>query len=535
MILSSLVASLALFTSGATASPARCQGDLKQVAAHFTGKTPQARYLALVRACGTEQVVALTQKLVAFATVSSEKPAKDSPQIAAMGAFLKGWAQGHGFGFSTFGANDVFELTWGTGAPVLGYVLHGDVVPAPPAEWSRPPFEARVEHGRLYGRGVEDDKGPLAAVLTSLAMAQASGLTPRGQIKVMIGNGEESDWAGMTAYSQSTAKPAQVISVDANYPVVAAQSGFVAWTLTAKVDAHAPAATAPKVKPTLRVVDAAGGDFLTQVPGEATLRLEPLGIPLAQASSQVLRALAKLKASRPHFSARLTEDGNALVVTAHGKAVHSSVADEGRDALWDLGAIAQELPLEDTGLSAMLRLIGQRFDGDLWGKRLAIGYSDPLMGQLLVVPTLLRVKDGTVTLGINMRRPQGKSASAFGASLDRALATIAQDTQGRVTEATPKGRYVGDPFVADTSGPLVKTLTSLFAQARHQKSAAPISVRGGTYARLFPGAVDFGPSLPGESYAGHAPNESISLSNLSLMSDLLAQATWTFALAPATP
>lgn len=515
--------------------PPRCQGELAQIAARFTEKDPHARYLALVHACGTDAVVALTQRLVSFATISSEHPAKDSPQIAAMGQFLKGWAKDHGFGFSSFGANDVFELTWGEGAPALGYVLHGDVVPAPPAEWAHPPFEAKVEHGRLYGRGVEDDKGPLAAVLTTLAMAKAAGLTPRGQIKVMIGNGEESDWAGMTAYSQSVAKPAQVISVDANYPVVAAQSGFVAWSLTSKVAALAPVAPGAKGKATLRAVDAQGGDFLTQVPGEATLRLEPVGIPLAQASDGVLRALAKLKASRPHFDARVAEVGQALVITTHGKAVHSSVADEGRDALWDLGAVAAALPLEDNGLAAMLRVIAQRFDGDLWGQKLGLAYSDPLMGKLLVVPTLLRVKDGQVTLGINMRRPQGKSAAAFGSALDAALAVISKDTQGRVTELAPKGRYVGDPFVADTSGPLVKTLTGLFASARHQTSAAPISIRGGTYARLFPGAVDFGPSLPGEPYAGHAPNESISLANLTLMSNLLAEASWTFALAPGAP
>jgi acetylornithine deacetylase/succinyl-diaminopimelate desuccinylase-like protein len=324
-----------------------------------------------------------------------------------------------------------------------------------------------------------------------------------------------------------------VISVDANYPVVAAQSGFVGWGLSARVDAVAK--TAPASKPTLRAVDASGGDFLTQVPGEATLRLEPRGIPLERANDTVLRVLGRLKATRPGFSARLREEKDTLVITTHGKAVHSSVADEGHDALWDLGAVALALPLEDNGLAALLRVIGRRFDGDLWGEKLGLSYRDPLMGRLMVVPTLLRVKDGQVSLGINMRRPKGKTAAEFGASLDAALKAIAQETQGRVTETAVKGRYVGDPFVADTSGPLVKTLLSLYARAQGLQKAAPISVRGGTYARLFPGAVDFGPSLPGEPYAGHAPDESISLANLALMSNLLAEASWTFALAPHSP
>lgn len=533
MILSSLVASLALATSVPSSAPASCRGELAPIAARFHQKAPKERYLALVRACGTERTVELTRALVAFQTVSAEKPAKASPQIAAMGRFLQGWAKAHGFTYQSFGKNDVFELTWGEGAPILGYLLHGDVVPAPPAEWKRPPFQAVVEHGRLYGRGVEDDKGPLAAVLTTLAMAKAVGLTPRGAVRVIVGNGEESDWTGMTAYAQSAVHPARVISVDANYPLVAAQSGFVAWGLSARVDAVVP--TAAGEKPTLRAVDASGGDFLTQVPGEASLRLEPLGVPLERAHDTVLRVLAKLKADRPGLSARLREEKGALRLTVRGKAVHSSVADEGHDALWDLGAVALALPLEDNGISAMLRVIGRRFDGDLWGEKLGLAYRDPLMGRLLVVPTLLRVKDGVVSLGINMRRPQGRSAAAFGAALDAALKRIAQATQGRVTEAAAKGRYIGDPFVADTSGPLVKTLLSLYEREVPGKAAEPISVRGGTYARLFPGAVDFGPSLPGDAYAGHSPDESISLANLGLMANLLAEASWTFALAPVSP
>lgn len=526
MILSALIASLAV--SATPASP-RCTDDLAEVASRLHQRDAKARYLALVRTCGTDPVVALTRRLVSFATVSSEKPAKDSPTIAAMGQFLEGWAKERGFAFRAFGKNDVFEITWGEGAPVLGYVLHGDVVPATPGEWSHAPFDATVDGGQLYGRGVEDDKGPLAAVLTSLAMAKAVGLSPRGAIRVMIGNGEESDWTGMTAYAQSRPPPAQVISVDADYPVVAAQSGFVIWGLTAPVDAKTMGTGG-----TLRAVDAAGGEFLTLVPGEATLRLEPVGIPLTQAKAEVSRALATLKASRHEFSAELTSDGGTLVVTTHGKAVHSSVADHGHDALWDLGAVSLALPLVDNGIAAMLHVLGQRFDGDLWGEKLGIAYGDPLMGKLLVVPTLLRVKEGRITLGINMRRPQGKDAAAFGKSLDAALAAIAQGTGGRVTELPgPQGRNIGDAFVANTSGPLVQKLLELFASARHQKSVQPIAVRGGTYARLFPGAVDFGPNLPGTSYAGHAPNESISLDNLRMMTQLLAESTWTFALEPA--
>jgi acetylornithine deacetylase/succinyl-diaminopimelate desuccinylase-like protein len=150
------------------------------------------------------------------------------------------------------------------------------------------------------------------------------------------------------------------------------------------------------------------------------------------------------------------------------------------------------------------------------------------MGPLLVAPTLLRLEDGKVKLGVNMRRPGGRQNDEFMESLDRASREIGAETSGRVREAA--GRHVGDPHLADTSGPLVTTLLEIYGRQRSAADAKPISIRGGTYARLFPRAVDFGPNLPGEAYTGHAPDESISLSTLDELTGMLSELLWRLAL-----
>ncbi len=55
-------------------------------------------------------------------------------------------------------------------ADVPGYVLsgHTDVVPVEGQDWTSDPFEARVDDGRLYGRGSCDMKGYLACVLAAV-------------------------------------------------------------------------------------------------------------------------------------------------------------------------------------------------------------------------------------------------------------------------------------------------------------------------------------------------------------------------------
>ena len=60
------------------------------------------------------------------------------------------------------GANIVGYI--GTGKPSLLIVCHLDVVPAGNG-WTRDPFEAYVSNNRVIGRGANDNKGQMAAMM----------------------------------------------------------------------------------------------------------------------------------------------------------------------------------------------------------------------------------------------------------------------------------------------------------------------------------------------------------------------------------
>ena len=66
---------------------------------------------------------------------------------------------------------------YGSGDTMIGVLGHLDVVPAGDLKhWTNPPFEVTLKDGRVYGRGVQDDKGPTLTAMYAFKAAVESGL-----------------------------------------------------------------------------------------------------------------------------------------------------------------------------------------------------------------------------------------------------------------------------------------------------------------------------------------------------------------------
>jgi len=93
---------------------------------------------------------------------------------------------------STEGAPVVFAERKGQSNKTLLFYNHYDVQPPEPLElWESPPFEPEQRDGKLYGRGVSDDKGHIVARLFALdALLDSEGELPCN-IKFVIEGEEE--------------------------------------------------------------------------------------------------------------------------------------------------------------------------------------------------------------------------------------------------------------------------------------------------------------------------------------------------------
>jgi acetylornithine deacetylase/succinyl-diaminopimelate desuccinylase-like protein len=110
-------------------------------------------------------------------------------------ALVGGMLEKRGFAvqiLSTEGAPVVFAERKGKSDKTLLFYNHYDVQPPEPLElWESPPFEPELRDGKLYGRGVSDDKGHIAARLFALDALLDSGEGLPCNIKFVIEGEEE--------------------------------------------------------------------------------------------------------------------------------------------------------------------------------------------------------------------------------------------------------------------------------------------------------------------------------------------------------
>jgi acetylornithine deacetylase/succinyl-diaminopimelate desuccinylase-like protein len=101
----------------------------------------------------------------------------------------------------TDGAPVVFGERKGRSKKTLLFYCHYDVQPAEPLElWETPPFEPSLRDGKLYGRGVGDDKGHIASRLFAIDALLAQSADLPCHVKFIIEGEEETSSVHLHEY-----------------------------------------------------------------------------------------------------------------------------------------------------------------------------------------------------------------------------------------------------------------------------------------------------------------------------------------------
>lgn len=371
----------------------------------------------------------------------------------------------------------------GQGAELLAILCHLDVVPSgDEADWQTPPFEATIKDGWVFGRGVQDDKGPSLAALYAVKSLLDQGIQFKKRVRFIFGTDEETLWRCMARYNTIEEQASMGFAPDSSFPLTYAEKGLL------QVKLHGPGSDQLELE--------VGGAF-NVVPDKANYQG-----PLYE---QVCNGLKEAG-----YDYQSTEQ----TVTVLGVPKHAKDASQGINAVIRLATILAPLQ-EHPALSFLATQAGQ--DGT--GRQIFGDIADEPSGHLSFNVADLMINHERSEIRIDIRTP----VLADKEELVELLTRCAQNYQLRYEEFD----YLAPLYVAKDSK-LVSTLMQIYQEKTGDNSPA-ISSGGATFARTMPNCVAFGALFPGAKQTEHQANECAVLEDLYRAMDIYAEAVYRLA------
>ena len=378
------------------------------------------------------------------------------------------------------------DITMGEAEEKIAVLGHLDVVPVGDG-WTKPPFDAVIENGRMYGRGTNDDKGPALASLFAMKAIRDAGIPLKKSIRMILGCDEESGWEDMEYYGAHERIPDVGFSPDASFPLINTEKGILQLELRA-----------PQAQNGLKILELFTGNRMNVIPGECKALLEG-GEELVRKTEDYAR-----KTGLP-YSAELTDRG--VLVTAAGIPGHSAYPEGRRNAIGMMLLLLKEL-----GAEGMIAVLAEAVGMESDGKSLGCACRDEVSEGLTCNMGILHLEDGEWFATLDMRVPvtadQDKLQNAAVAHLPGISVTVA--------EKKP-------PHHVPADSELVKALIAAYEEESGLEGK-PMSTGGGTYAKVLKQGVAFGALFPDEEDLAHQADEYESIDRLMLAMKIYANA-----------
>lgn len=316
-------------------------------------------------------------------------------------------------GFKTVNLdNHIGYAQYGDGEGYIGILGHLDVVKEGEG-WKFPPFSGHIENGKMYGRGVLDNKGPIISALYGLFAIKEAGLKIKKPIRIIFGTDEESGFSDIPYYLKREKPPIMGFTPDCKYPVVYAERG------------------------------------------------------------------------RANIQFRVTYD----------KINYEKRAEEFFDFL-----------------------NGYILSSKNTGDRLGIDFSDKEFGTMEMRNYSIGREDNKLVFNLSLSYPAI-------VTIDEILKIIESKLTGNI-----KLKLVlnYNPVRFDKDSFMVRMMQKAYEEVTNL-DGTPVTTTGGTYAKVMPNIVPFGPSFPGQKGISHNPNEYMDIKDIILNAKIFAQAIYNLA------
>ncbi len=366
----------------------------------------------------------------------------------------------------------------GEGETLIGILGHLDVVPEGDASnWTFPPFGGHIQDHRIYGRGTQDDKGPIVASMYAIKALMTLGVGFNKRVRVIFGTDEENQWRGICRYMKEQEVPEYGFTPDSSFPVIYAEKGLLQIKLHSKTPSP---------------VNVKAGNALNAVPE----------------SAQIKWTDSKLEKVLKRNGFDYENDGEEIVVI--GRSAHAAKPNLGINAITRLSLALTELEIHSPGIDFLSEKIGLTNYGEL----IFGDCKDEASGKLTVNVGKIDFSKYGEVIGIDIRIP----VTVTKGYVENAIKRVAEKYGLTYDELD----YLA-PVYIDKNHPLVAKLTSVYVEETGL-DGTPLSTGGATYARAMKNCVAFGASFHGQARVEHQVDEYIDLEFLMKATQIYAKA-----------
>ncbi|MDR3270827.1 MAG: dipeptidase PepV [Peptococcaceae bacterium] len=393
-------------------------------------------------------------------------------------------------------------VEWGEG-DVLGILGHLDVVPEGDG-WSVPPYAAEIHDGRIFGRGVSDDKGPALAALYAMKALKDAGYPLTRKIRLILGTDEESGWADLAYYQEREQLCAEGFTPDGKFPLINAEKGIL------HVELRRETTDFP------HIIAFNAGERPNIVPHCCTVQVRGV------AASELQQAIASFS-SPPGVLVTWESNGEmSQTLCVHGVSAHGSLPQEGVNAALYAVRLLRGLPLTEEE-ARLLAWIDEGPGSSVYGEGVGLGLSDEVSGRLSLNVGQMEIAAGWARLIIDIRYPVSLTEHAIVARMQTAAEQAGYTVSVLLSQ---------DPHYVPQDSAFVQTLLQAYTDVTGQDGRA-LATGGGTYAKALSCGVAFGPVFPGEPDLAHCADESIRIDRVCQMTKIYVQALYRLGVANA--
>ena len=447
-----------------------------------------------------EDILKTLQKWISVPSIGGEPSGENEPFGKDVRRMLDtALADARDMGFETREFEGyAMHAQMGEGEKTMGMLCHLDVVPVGDG-WTKNPWGGEIENGKLYGRGTADDKGCAVIALYAMKAVREAGIPLKHAVRLILGCDEETGMTDMRHYASKIKMPDYGFSPDAEFPVINIEKGHVNLRLSGHAQQEDDA--------DIRVLELNAGERPNVVPGTAKALL-------SAKNEKALSAKLDQIMAETGFELSLTKLADGVyTLSAKGLGSHASMPELGKNAAGMLLIALKELGVGGS-LGKMIATLADAVGMEGDGQSLGIACKDEESGRLTCNLGILRGDEEHISIVLDIRAP---ICCDYDTLFGQVLRTV--KGSGLALELLSESPV----YHVDKNHEVVKGLIDAYTRVTGRQGYA-FAIGGGTYSRMMPNCVAFGPNFPGDTDMCHMPDEYVDIEKLMTAAKIYALA-----------